>query len=102
MPRPQIRSLHDQEFLLDLAAFFADIDDTQHFKKGTNSLPTARPPEIEVLSKRERAQLDKLEAEKQELVDAIDAANPNQVASTKAKDDEQERLKLAGPKDCQA
>lgn len=28
-----------------LAAFFADIDEAQHFKVGTNSLPTRRPPE---------------------------------------------------------
>lgn len=29
-----------------MAAFFADIDDTQHFKVGTNALPTRRPPEL--------------------------------------------------------
>lgn len=38
-----------------MAAFFADIDEEQHFKKGTNSLPTARPPEIDVLHRRDRA-----------------------------------------------
>lgn len=32
-----------------LAAFFADIDDTEHLTRGTNTLPTARPPEILVL-----------------------------------------------------
>jgi hypothetical protein len=31
-----------------LGAFFADIDDEQHFKVGSNSLPTKRPPEIPV------------------------------------------------------
>ena len=46
-----------------MAAFFADIDEAQHFKKGTNSLPTARPPEIKVHTKREREQLAKWEAE---------------------------------------
>ena len=40
-----------------MAAFFADIDEEQHFKKGTNSLPTARPPEIDVLNRRERERL---------------------------------------------
>jgi hypothetical protein len=38
-----------------LAAFFADIDEAQHFKKGSNSLPTNRPPELALLTKRERA-----------------------------------------------
>jgi hypothetical protein len=37
-----------------LAAILADIDEAEHFRVGTNSLPTARPPEIEVLSRRER------------------------------------------------
>ena len=53
-----------------MAAYFADIDEEQHFKKGTNSLPTARPPEIDVLGRRERklyeevtAQIRKLEAD---------------------------------------
>jgi hypothetical protein len=35
-----------------LAAFFADIDDEAHFKSGTNSLPTKRPPEILVRSEK--------------------------------------------------
>lgn len=49
-----------------LAAFFADVDEAQHFKVGTNALPTKRPPEIKVLSQRERAELAKLEAELKE------------------------------------
>lgn len=43
-----------------LSAFFADIDDEAHFKVGTNSLPTKRPPEILVLPKADRAELDAL------------------------------------------
>lgn len=46
-----------------LAAFFADVDESKHFKVGTNALPTKRPPEIKVLSKRERADLARLQAE---------------------------------------
>ncbi len=46
-----------------LASFFADVDEAKHFKVGTNSLPTKRPPEIKVLSKRERDQLAQLESE---------------------------------------
>ena len=44
-----------------LAAFFADIDEAKHFKVGSNALPTARPPEIKVLTKRERNQIAELE-----------------------------------------
>jgi hypothetical protein len=45
-----------------LGAFFADIDEAQHFKVGSNSLPTKRPPEIEVHTKRERERLAAIEA----------------------------------------
>lgn len=34
-----------------MSAFFADLDDTQHFKSGTNALPTNRPPEISLPTK---------------------------------------------------
>jgi hypothetical protein len=37
-----------------MAAFFDDIDDTAHLKNGSNSLPTRRDPEINVLSRRQR------------------------------------------------
>ena len=43
-----------------LSAFFADIDDEAHFKVGTNSLPTKRPPEILVLPEADRLELDSL------------------------------------------
>ena len=33
-----------------LSAFFADIDDERHFRVGTNSNPTARPPELDVFT----------------------------------------------------
>lgn len=46
-----------------MAAFFADIDEEQHFKKGTNSLPTARPPEIDVLGRPQRERLEELDRE---------------------------------------
>ena len=46
-----------------LGAFFADIDEAQHFRVGTNSLPTSRPPEINVHSKRERLRLTELETQ---------------------------------------
>ena len=46
-----------------MQAFFADVDETKHFKNGTNDLPTRREPEIEVKSKRERAVLAALSDE---------------------------------------
>ncbi len=44
-----------------LVAFFADVDESQHFKKGSNSLPTNRPPEISVLSRLQREKIALLE-----------------------------------------
>ncbi len=57
-----------------MSAFFADIDEEQHFKVGSNALPTKRPPEIPVLSFRDREELKRLESIKsktQEIIDAI-------------------------------
>jgi len=51
------------EDFYSMAAYFADIDEEQHFKKGTNNLPTARPPEIDVLSRRDRELYEKLAAQ---------------------------------------
>ena len=50
-----------------MASFFADVDEAEHFKVGTNDLPTARPPEIEVLSRREREVLAAMERELAEI-----------------------------------
>ncbi len=46
-----------------MVSFFADLDEAQHFKTGSNSLPTARPPEIAVLSGREQRLLDSWKAD---------------------------------------
>lgn len=46
-----------------LAAFFADVDDEKHFKVGTNSLPTKRPPELLVISDEDRIELEKTTAQ---------------------------------------
>ncbi len=50
-----------------MAAFFADLDESQHFTKGGNSLPTNRPPEEKILTQRERQQLGVLHARIQKL-----------------------------------
>lgn len=41
-----------------LSAFFADIDDEQHFKDGSNAIPTRRSPEILLLSDSDQKELD--------------------------------------------
>ncbi|MCH2180669.1 MAG: DUF1549 domain-containing protein [Mariniblastus sp.] len=46
-----------------MSAFFADIDDEQHFKVGTNALPTRRPPELLVIGDEDRQKLDELSAQ---------------------------------------
>ena len=51
-----------------LAAFFADVDEAQHFKVGSNALPTKRPPERNVLSRSQRLLLEKLQIERDELL----------------------------------
>ena len=58
-----------------LAAFFADIDEAQHFKLGSNALPTARPPELNVLTKRERHRIAKLEEQVRSLKDQLADTN---------------------------
>ncbi|MCA9037399.1 MAG: DUF1553 domain-containing protein, partial [Planctomycetaceae bacterium] len=44
-----------------LAAFFADVDEEDHFRTGTNALPTKRAPEMRVLTARERQSLAELQ-----------------------------------------
>ena len=43
-------------------AFFADIDEAQHFTKATNALPTAREPELFLYSEEEQKQISELES----------------------------------------
>jgi hypothetical protein len=50
-----------------MAAFFADVDEAQHFKVGTNALPTRRPPEIAVGTKDQLAKAAALDAEVKKL-----------------------------------
>ncbi len=44
-----------------MAAFFADVDEEQHFTQGSNALPTRRPPEMMVLPPAARAEKERLE-----------------------------------------
>lgn len=61
-----------------LAAFFADVDEAQHFTLGSNDLPTKRPPEIDVLSRSQKLLLARYEsklAREKEQLDAPSATS---------------------------
>ncbi len=64
-----------------MSAFFADIDEEQHFKVGSNALPTKRPPEIPVLSFRDREKLKRLESIKSQTQEII-----NEIKSIKGRE----------------
>ncbi len=64
-------------------AFFADLDEAQHFKLGSNALPTRRPPELKVLSKREREKISELESQIQKLEQQHGADNKPRIAAVR-------------------
>lgn len=61
-----------------LASFFADIDEAQHFKVGSNSLPTKRPPEMAVLSQWQQERLDAIDSQTEELNRRLESAGAEQ------------------------
>lgn len=74
-----------------LSAFFADLDEEQHFRVGSNALPTRRPPEIKVLTRRERARIERL---KSELSGAISEAKAEQLKKQIAAIESQARMTM--------
>ncbi len=62
-----------------LAAFFADVDEAKHFKVGADRVPTARPPEIKVLTKRERNRIAELEDQVRSLNEELADDNERKV-----------------------
>ncbi len=50
-----------------MQAFFADLDEAQHFKVGGNSLPTNRPPELVVWNPEDRKQYQRMQEKLAEL-----------------------------------
>lgn len=54
---------YTQKDFYALAAFFADVDEAQHLRKGADTVPTIRLPEIKVLTGRERVLLSGMEDE---------------------------------------
>jgi hypothetical protein len=67
---------YTQKDFYSLAAFFADVDEEKHLRGGgTDTVPTKRPPEVPVHTRRERellASFDKLIAKLEQV-----AADPN-------------------------
>ena len=45
-----------------MAAFFADLDEAAHLKKGSDQTPTVRAPEVKVLTQRERVRAERMPA----------------------------------------
>ncbi|EAQ80469.1 PSD1 and planctomycete cytochrome C domain-containing protein [Blastopirellula marina] len=86
-----------------LGAFFADVDEAKHFTMGSNALPTKRPPEIKVNTRRERAEIARLEAElsqlrQQQEVEQQEAATTEvSVEDTAAKDQAQKSAEEQQP-----
>ncbi len=82
-----------------LAAFFADIDDESHFKTGTNSLPTKRPPEILLISEQDRARLDEFQAQIKTLEQQVAETKQELAAQKKAAQQKQESKSTDGADD---
>ncbi len=57
---------YTQKEFYQLVAFFADVDDSKTFR-GSNTSPTRRDPEMEVLSPLDRQQIERMEAEIERL-----------------------------------
>jgi mono/diheme cytochrome c family protein len=67
-----------------MAAFFADLDEDSHLKKGSDTNPTKRAPEVALLTRRERERLDALSGKIAELEKQLTATPPEQSESGEA------------------
>ena len=66
-----------------LVSFFGDVDEAQHFKLGSNALPTRRPPEITVLSRQQRELEAKLLVQIAEVTKALKSSDRPEVNEDK-------------------
>jgi len=78
-----------------LAAFFADLDEAQHLRKGSDASPTLRAPEIKVLTQRERTRLAALDARIAQLKEQLAAdAAPSQALQDELAAAEKQRTEI--------
>ncbi len=66
------------EDFYSLSAFFADIDDETHLHKGQDTIPTSRPPEIKVHTRRERERIAEL---KRQIADLEAGQNSDETSA---------------------
>ncbi len=78
-----------------LEAFFADIDEARHFSEGSNELPTARPPELDVLSAKDRRILHQLDLEIAALTPTGSGSAPPEPVRDRLRNLEARRAALA-------
>ena len=76
-----------------MVAFFADIDEQQHFKVGTNSLPTKRPPEISVGIRWQRERANEIESQLKVLRGQLKTSTSDQAAEVSSRITEYENNK---------
>lgn len=70
-----------------MQAFFADLDEAQHLKKGADRSPTVRPPEVKLLTRLERLRLEGAEQEValcKERLAACDSGDAERLAVCRA------------------
>ncbi|MBO0698246.1 MAG: DUF1549 domain-containing protein, partial [Zavarzinella sp.] len=90
---------YTQKDFYSLAAFFADVDEEKHLHgAGTDTVPTKRPPEVRVLTRRERERVERLQPVidklQTDLGAARDEAAINAVAARLADaEDERDRIR---------
>jgi mono/diheme cytochrome c family protein len=67
-----------------LQAFFADVDEAQHLKKGADISPTVRPPEVKLLTRLERLKLEAAQRDAEQTREQIAASGADDQESVAA------------------